>query len=209
VSKELVHAIAEMREADALRLVQERLEEGADPMAILGDAREAMDLVGQRFEEGIYFLPELIMAGEMLNEITDEIKPALAELPPVERQGKVLIGTVAGDIHDIGKDIVTFMLGVSGFEVMDLGIDVAPQRFVEAIRTFEPQVVGLSGFLTLAYDAMKEAVAAIEDAGLRDQVKVMVGGGQVTDKVREYAGADAYGDDAMEAVSLAKGWVGG
>ena len=209
MSKELVHAIAEMRESDALRLVQERLDEGADPMAILGDAREAMDLVGQRFEEGVYFLPELIMAGEMLNEITEQVKPVLAELPTVERQGKVLIGTVAGDIHDIGKNIVTFMLDVNGFEVMDLGIDVAPQRFVEAIRTFEPQVVGLSGFLTLAFDAMKEAVAAIEAAGLRGQVKIMIGGGQVTDKVREYAGADAYGDDAMEAVNLAKGWMGG
>nr|NIV40684.1 methionine synthase [Anaerolineae bacterium] len=136
-------------------------------------------------------------------------KPELAKLPQVERQGKVLIGTVAGDIHDIGKNIVSFMLDVNGFEVVDLGIDVSPAKFVEAIQEFQPQVVGLSGFLTLAFDAMKDTVDAIEAAGLRDQVKIVLGGGQVTDKIVEYAGADAYGDDAMTAVNLAKKWIGG
>ena len=168
-----------------------------------------MDIVGRRFEDGEYYLPELMMAGEILNAITDIVKPVLAQAPDVARRGKVLIGTVAGDIHDIGKNIVTFMLDVNGFEVLDLGIDVAPEKFVAGIREFQPQVVGLSGFLTLAFDAMKETVEAIEAAGLRDSVKIMIGGGQVTDKIREYAGADAYGDDAMEAVNLAAEWIGG
>jgi len=207
--KELVNAIADMREDDALALVQDMVAGGTDPMQILEDAREAMDVVGKRFEEGEYFLPELIMAGEMLNQITAIIKPELAKTPQGPGRGKVIIGSVAGDIHDIGKNIVTFMLDVNGFEVHDLGVDVSPQAFVEAIQEHQPQVVGLSGFLTLAFDAMKATVAAIQAAGLRDSVKIMVGGGQVDDKIRAYAGADAYGDDAMEAVVLAKRWTGG
>jgi 5-methyltetrahydrofolate--homocysteine methyltransferase len=207
--KELVNAIADMREEEALALVRQQMADGADPLEILGAAREAMDLVGKRFEAGEYFLPELVMAGEMLGQITDLVKPELAKGPAVERLGKVVIGSVAGDIHDIGKNIVTFMLDVNGFEVHDLGVDVKPARFVEAIREVRPHVVGLSGFLTLAFDAMKDTVAAIEAAGLREQVKIMVGGGQIDDKICRYAGADAYGDDAMQAVSLARGWVGG
>jgi 5-methyltetrahydrofolate--homocysteine methyltransferase len=208
MSKQLVSAIAEMREDEALDLVREMVEGGSDPLAILGATREAMDIVGQRYEEGVYFLPELMLAGEMLNQIADILKPELAKLPEVERRGKVLIGTVEGDIHDIGKNIVTFMLDVNGFDVLDLGVDVPSQKFVEAIRDFQPQVVGLSGFLTLAYDAMKETVEAITAAGMRDQVKIMVGGGQVSEDVREYTGADAYGKDAMAGVSLAQKWVG-
>jgi methanogenic corrinoid protein MtbC1 len=207
MSKELVNAIADMREEQALKLVREMVEGGSDPMAILGSAREAMDIVGQRYDKGEYFLPELMLAGEVMNQITEMIKPELAKLPEVKRHGKVLIGTVEGDIHDIGKNIVSFMLDVNGFDVLDLGVDISAQKFVEAIRDFEPQVVGLSGFLALAFDAMKETVDAIQAAGLRDGVKIMVGGGQVSDEVRKYTGADAYGEDAMAGVSLAKEWV--
>ena len=209
MSEKLVSAMADMREDEALTLVKDLLAEGTDPMEILGAAREAMDIVGKRFESGQYFLPELIMAGEMLNQITVLVKPEVAKVPQAESKGTVVIGSVAGDIHDIGKNIVTFMLEVNGFEVYDLGVDVSPQAFVDAIKTHKAAVVGLSGFLTLAFDAMKETVTAIEAAGLRDSVKVMVGGGQVTDKIREYTGADAYGDDAMEAVGLAQDWIGG
>jgi methanogenic corrinoid protein MtbC1 len=208
MSKELVNAIADMREQEALELVKEMVKGGSEPMAILDAARQAMDIVGQRYEEGSYFLPELMLAGEMLNQITDVVKPELAKLPEIERHGKVLIGTVKGDIHDIGKDIVTFMLDVNGFEILDLGVDVSPQKFVEAIQDFGPQVIGLSGFLTLAFDAMKETVEAIETAGLRDGVKIMIGGGQVGEEIRKYAGADAYGRDAMAGVSLAQKWTG-
>ncbi len=208
MSKKLVNAIADMREEEALKLVREMVEGGSEPMEILDAARKAMDIIGQRYEKGTYFLPELILAGEMLTQITDMVKPELAKMPEVKRHGKVLIGTVEGDIHDIGKNIVSFMLDVNGFEVLDLGVDVSPQKFVEAIQDFEPQVVGLSGFLTLAFDAMKDTVAAIESAGLRDGVKIMIGGGQVNEKIQEYAGADAYGKDAMAGVSLAQKWVG-
>jgi methanogenic corrinoid protein MtbC1 len=207
MSKKLVNAIADMQEGEALRLVEEMVQGGSDPMSILGAAREAMNIVGQRYNEETYFLPELMMAGEMLNQITDIVKPELAKSPVIDRHGKVLIGTVEGDIHDIGKDIVTFMLDVNGFEVLDLGVDVSPQKFVEAIGNFQPQVVGLSGFLTLTFDAMKKTVEAIIAAGMRDGVKIMVGGGQINEKIRQYTGADAWGKDAMAAVALAKGWA--
>jgi 5-methyltetrahydrofolate--homocysteine methyltransferase len=149
-----------------------------------------------------------MLAGEMLTQISDVLKPELAKQPEVKRQGKVLIGTVEGDIHDIGKNILTFMLDVSGFEVLDLGVDVSPQGFVDAIQDFQPQVIGLSGFLTLAFDGMKETIKAIETAGLRDGVNIMIGGGQVSEEVCRFAGADAYGRDAMAGVSLAQKWVG-
>jgi methanogenic corrinoid protein MtbC1 len=208
MSKELVNAIAEMREQDALKLAKEMLEGGSDPLAILDAAREAMGIVGKRYEEGTYFLPELILSGVMLNQIADMVKPKLTKAAEMKRHGKVLIGTVQGDIHDIGKDIVVFMLDVNGFEVRDLGIDVPPQKFVDAIKDFQPQVVGLSGFLTLAFDAMKDTVEAIKKAGQRDKVKIMIGGGQISDEIKKYTGADAYGKDAMAGVSLAQEWVG-
>jgi len=208
MSEQLVHAIADMKEDEALQLVEEMVEGGVEPMAILDAAREAMGVVGKRYEEGTYFLPELMLSGEMLNRITDILKPELAKLPEIERHGKVLIGTVKGDIHDIGKNIVTFMLDVNGFDVLDLGVDVSPQKFVEAIQDFEPQVIGLSGFLTLAFDTMKETIEAIETAGLRDGVKIMIGGGQVNEEIQKYAGADAYGRDAMAGVTLARKWLG-
>jgi trimethylamine corrinoid protein len=208
MSKKLVSAIADMREEEALKLVHKMVADGAAPTTILEAAREAMGIVGERYEKGTYFLPELIMAGEMLSQITEIIRPELARMPAVKRHGKVLIGTVQGDIHDIGKNIVSFMLDVNGFDVRDLGVDVPPQTFVEAIREFQPQIVGLSGFLTLAFDAMKETIEAIQAAGLRQGVKVMIGGGQLSEQIREYARADAYGRDAMAGVSLAKKWLG-
>ena len=207
MSKKLVSAIADMREEEALKLVRTMVAEGAPPMSIMDAAREAMGIVGDRYEKGTYFLPELIMAGEMLGQITQIIKPELAKLPDVKREGKVLIGTVKGDIHDIGKNIVSFMLDVNGLDVRDLGVDVSPQKFVEAIREFRPQVIGLSGFLTLAFDSMKLAVEAIKKAGLRDKVKIMIGGGQIDEEIKKYTGADAYGRDAMAGVALAKTWI--
>lgn len=208
MSKKLVNAIADMKEEEALSLVKKMAEDGTDPKAILDAARQAMDIVGERYEKGTYFLPELMLAGEMMTQITEVIKPELAKMPESEKIGKVLIGTVEGDIHDIGKNIVTFMLDVNGFEVLDLGVDVPANKFVDAVKEFQPQVVALSGFLTLAFDAMKDTVTAIETAGLRDSVQIMVGGGQVNEEISKYAGADAYGDNAMSGVTLAKKWTG-
>jgi len=209
MAKDLVSVLADLKENEALGIVQDRLSAGDDPLRIIDDARRAVEIVGKRFADGDYFIPDLVYSGEILKRITDMIKPNLARAVEVKRLGKVVIGTVAGDIHDIGKDIVVFMLDVSGFEVFDLGIDVPAQKFIDKIKETGSRVVGLSGFLTLAFQSMKDTVEAIKKAGLRDKVKIMIGGGQIDDQVRAFAGADAYGKDAMEAVKLAKGWIGG
>jgi len=209
MADDLVKALVDLEEKEVLRIVEQRLSAGENPLKVLDESRHAMEIVGKRFEAGEYFIPELVYSGEILREITEMVKPKLTEAAQVKRLGKFVIGTVAGDIHDIGKNIVAFMLDVNGFEVYDLGIDVPAQKFVETIEETKAEIVGLSGFLTLAFDSMKETVGAITAAGLRDKVKIMIGGGQVDDEVRKYAGADAYRPDAMAAVSLAKEWVGG
>ena len=209
--KNLVAWLSDMNEDDAFALAKKMLlEEGANPIRVLELCREAMDIVGKRFEKGEYFLPELVLAGEMLENIGAIAKPLIKQAPGEEpkKLAKVLIGTVHGDLHDIGKNIVTFMLDINGFEVKDIGIDVPVKNFIDAINEFHPDVVGLSGFLTLAFDSMKETIAAIQDAGLRDKLKIMIGGGQVDETVRNYTGADAFGTNAIDAVSLCKNWMG-
>jgi methanogenic corrinoid protein MtbC1 len=210
MSKELTNAMAGMKDQEAISIAKDLIDKGEDPLKIFASCRAAMEIVGSRFEKGEYFLPELMMSGEILKQISELIKPLMKEGAKTGGDaGKIVIATVQGDIHDIGKDIVVLMLDVNGFDVLDLGIDVSPAKIIEAIKDFKPQVVGLSGFLTLAFDSMKETVEQIKAAGLRDDVKIMIGGGQIDDEIKEYAGADAYGSDAMAAVSLSKNWIGG
>ncbi|MCB0238976.1 MAG: cobalamin-dependent protein [Anaerolineae bacterium] len=210
MKEQLVQAIADMEEDQAMELTEAMLAADVDPQEILDACREAMTIVGQRYEAGEYFLPELVIAGDMLTAIGDRVKPLLqSQTAGSNKLGTVVIGTVEGDIHDIGKDIVGFMLDVNGFEVVDLGVDVPAAEFVGKIREVSPQVVALSGFLTLAFDQMKATVDAISEAGLRDSVHVMIGGAIMDESVRSYIGADAYGADATAAVKLAKGWTGG
>lgn len=209
MAKDLITTLADLKEKEALEIVQDRLSAGDDPLSILDDARRAVEIVGKRFSDCEYFIPDLVYSGEILKKITDIVRPKLTRAAEVKRLGKVVVGTVAGDIHDIGKDIVVFMLDVNGFEVFDLGIDVPVQKFVDMIKETGSSVVGLSGFLTLAFQSMKDTVEAIKGAGLRNKVKIMIGGGQIDEQVRSFTGADAYGKDAMEAVKLAKGWIGG
>jgi 5-methyltetrahydrofolate--homocysteine methyltransferase len=209
--RQLVDWLADMNEDDALPLAKRMLlEQGVSPMHVLDLCRAAMDIVGKRFEEGEYFLPELVLAGEMLDTIGAIAKPLIKQAGggAVQTHGKVLIGTVHGDLHDIGKNIVTFMLDINGFEVKDIGVDVPVQKFIDEIKAFQPTVVGLSGFLTLAFDSMKETIAAFDGAGLRKDFKVMIGGGQIDETVRAYTGADAFGVNAVEAVSLCRDWMG-
>jgi 5-methyltetrahydrofolate--homocysteine methyltransferase len=207
----LAKLLSDLKEPEALAYVDEALGKGTAPEALLAEAQEGMNIVGERFSKGEYFIPDLVFSGEILKEVVQKIEPKLKAGAGKEakRLGKVVVGTVAGDIHDIGKDLVVFMLDVNGFEVTDLGIDVPVQKFVDAVKETGSTVVGLSGFLTLAFDSMKETVDAIKKAGLRDKVKIMIGGGQIDDQVAKYTGADAYGRDAMAAVQLAKGWIGG
>jgi methanogenic corrinoid protein MtbC1 len=208
--KRLVDLVADMEEEEALALAKEMLDGGADPLRVLELCREAMDIVGKRFENCEYFLPELILAGEVLDQIGAMAKPLIVNSPdkPAKKLARVLIGTVHGDLHDIGKNIVTFMLDINGFEVKDIGIDVPVAKFVEEIKEFQPQVVCLSGFLTLAFDSMKETIQAIEAAGLRDHLKIQIGGGQIDETIRAYTGADSYGLNAVDAVSFSRKCIG-
>ncbi len=208
MNDKLVNLMADLKEEETVALVKELIAGGTDPISVLDDARKAMEVIGKRFEQSEYFIPDLMMAGEILKSISDIVKPLLKQETSASTAGRVLIGTVAGDIHDIGKDIVTFMVDVSGYEVLDLGIDVPVEVFVEKVREFKPQVVGLSGFLTLAFDAMKKTVEALDAAGLRKGVKIMIGGGQMDDEVCKYVHADAYGKDAVAAVNLCRQWIG-
>jgi len=209
MSGKLTKLLSDLKEPEALQFVEKALAEGSDPVALLEEAREGMAVVGQRFASEEYFIPDLIFSGEILKGIVQRLEPHLKKGKEQKRLGKAVVGTVAGDIHDIGKDLVVFMLDVSGFEVLDLGIDVPAQKFVDAIKESGSKIVGLSGFLTLAFDSMKDTIDAIQKAGLRDKVKIMIGGGQIDEQVRRFTGADAYGRDAVAAVQLAKGWIGG
>jgi len=208
MAKDLVRALSDLREQEAIKIVEDRLNAKEDPLRILEDARKGMEIVGKRFASSEYFIPDLVYSGEILKAVTELVKPKLTKGTEAKKLGKIVFGTVAGDIHDIGKDIVVFMLDVNGFEVHDLGVDVPMQKFVEKIKETGAPIVGLSGFLTLAFDSMKQTVDAIKAAGLRDKVKVMIGGGQVTEEVTKYTGADAYGKDAVAGVALAKKWAG-
>jgi methanogenic corrinoid protein MtbC1 len=159
--EKLADAMVNMREDEALEIADALLDGGESPLDVLDCCTKSMETVGKRFEEGEYFLPELIMAGEILKQISEKVKPKLAGEAKVEKLGRVLIGTVEGDIHDIGKNILVFLLDVNGFEVRDIGIDVPRQKFVEEIKAFQPQVVGMSGLLTLAFKSMKDTIEAI------------------------------------------------
>jgi 5-methyltetrahydrofolate--homocysteine methyltransferase len=207
MAKDLVKTLADLKEQEVIKIVEDRLNAKEDPLKILEDAKKGMEIVGKRFASSEYFIPDLVYSGEILRAVTEMVKPKLSKGGEMKRLGKIVFGTVAGDIHDIGKDIVVFMLDVNGFEVHDLGIDVPAQKFVDKIKETGAPIVGLSGFLTLAFDSMKQTVDAMKAAGLRDKVKVMIGGGQMSDEIKNYTGADAYGKDAMAGVTLAKKWL--
>jgi methanogenic corrinoid protein MtbC1 len=210
MADELVQLLADLKEPEALAFVEKSLAEGTDPASLLDQSKEGMNLVGQRFADGEYFIPSLIFSGEILKSIIKKLEPHLKKSGEADKKlAKVVVGTVEGDIHDIGKDLVVFMLDISGFEVTDLGIDVPVKKFVDAVKETDCAILALSGFLTLAFDSMKATIDALKEAGLRDKIKIMIGGGQIDDYVQKYTGADAYGKDAMDAVKLAKGWIGG
>lgn len=210
MKEQLVEAIANMQEEEALQLAQEMLDAGEDPQVVLDACRDGMAIVGDRYEAKEYFLPELVIAGDMLQDIGALVKPLLkgAQAEDEKPLGNVVLGTVRGDIHDIGKDIVSFMLDVNNFKVHDIGVDAAPAKFVEKIKEVQPEVVGMSGFLTLAFEQMRLTVEAIKEAGLRDNIKIMIGGAVMDEAITSHIGADAFGADAAAAVKLAKTWTG-
>ena len=204
MSDQLKQALSDLDEETALKLVQERLDAGDDPLSIIAACREGMADVGKRYEANEYYVSELIMAGEVFKQAMAKISTKF-QTDSGPKRGSVVIGTVKGDIHEIGKDIVVSLLQAGNYNVIDLGVDTPPEKFVEAVKESGATVVGLSGLLTVSFDAMKETVGALKSAGL--SVKVMVGGGPVTEQVRAYVGADALGADAQAAVALCDQWI--
>ena len=190
-------------------LVQKALDEGLAPKAILDNGMiVGMNEVGARFKRGDMFVPEVLMSADAMQAGLQVLRPLLAA-SGVKMIGKIVMGTVKGDLHDIGKNLVGMMCEGSGFEVIDLGFNVPPEKFIDSIKQNQPDIVGMSALLTTTMRSMGHTIKAIEEAGLRDQVKIMVGGGQMDDQVKVHTGADAYGRDAMAAVNLAKDWIGG
>jgi corrinoid protein of di/trimethylamine methyltransferase len=194
--------------AEVKKLTEEALSLGMDPLDILFDALiPSLEEVGVRFERGDYFVPEMLIAARAMQGALGVLRPLLAEsgTKPV---GRYLMGTVKGDIHDIGKNLCTIMLEGGGFEVVDLGVNVPPERFVEAVEEHKPHIVGFSAFLTTTMPMFKVNLDALEKAGIRDEVKVMVGGAPVTADYAEQSGADAYAPDASTCTRIAKQLVG-
>ena len=193
------------------RLVRRAVDElHIDPLDVVEKAlRPAMGVVGEKFEEGEFFLSELIVSGQLFKEIMSEIiEPRLGVREAGRRLGTVVIGTVKGDLHDIGKNIVATMLRIAGFEVIDLGVDVPAEKFVEAVEKYRPDILGMSALLTTVIDEIKHVIDALKSKGLRDKVKIVVGGAAVTESFAKEVGADGYGKDAVEAVRVCKKLLG-
>ncbi len=202
--KKLYDAILSGDKNTAVTVTQEALRESTDPLSLITQYMvPAMDEVGRRFEQEEYFVPELLLSGRAMKAALELIQPLLAARG-TEPVGRVVIGTVKGDLHDIGKNLVAFMLEGGGFEVLDLGADVPPAKFVEAIQTARADIVCLSALLTVTMTTMKTTIEALKQAGVRDRVKVIVGGAPVTRQFAEQIGADGYGESAVAAVNLAR-----
>jgi methylmalonyl-CoA mutase cobalamin-binding domain/chain len=204
----IIEAIIELDELVALELADEMIKSGIDPVEILERCREGMSIVGEKFEKGDFFLSEMIMAAEIFNQIMNIVKPHLKSTMP-ESKGKIVIGTVEGDVHDIGKNIVIALLEAEGFDIIDLGVDVPPATFVEAIKEYEPDIVGMSSLLTVALETTKQTIEAITEAGLRDKVKIIIGGGRIDAPATEYINPDASTDNAALGVMLCIGLMKG
>ncbi len=201
---DLANAIADLKEDEAKQIVKDKIDSGVNPMSIVDECRKGMEIVGERYKNKEYFLGELIMSGEIFKEAMAVVEPKLMAGQSSKPIAKMVLGTAKGDIHNIGKDIVGTLLKAAGFEIYDMGIDVAPEVFVNKVKETGAPLLGISGLLTPSFESMKLTIQALEAAGLRNKVKVIIGGGIVTEVVRKYVGADAFTDDAPEGVEICK-----
>ena len=201
---ELADALRDLKEDEVYRLVEEKINQGISPLKIMETCNQGMEAVGELFSSNEYFISQLIYSAEILKTVMKKMEPILESTQNCDSRGKVVIGTVKGDIHDIGKNIVITLLRGSGFEVSDLGVDVPPEKFVTALNESDAKVLGLSALLTTTYPAMKTAVDTLKDEGIRDQVKVIIGGAPCNEQVRAFSGADYYTRDAVEGVNICK-----
>jgi methanogenic corrinoid protein MtbC1 len=200
---DLTQALADLKESEALAIVRLRLGRGDDPLQIIEDCQAGMREVGERYAQRHYYLSGLIMAGDILREIMELVLPLVEEKFSGYTAGRVLLGTVQGDIHDLGKNLLMMLLRSYGFTVLDLGVDVAPGKFVQEARAFKPHAIGLSGLITAAYPTMRETVIALRAMMAEDGVQIpILLGGQVDEQVCRFVGADYWSTDAMEGVRL-------
>jgi methylmalonyl-CoA mutase cobalamin-binding domain/chain len=197
----LVRAVADLEEEKVLVLARSMLEEGAEPMLLVELCRRGLQEVGERYQRREYYLSALIMSGEIFRQVMELLeRSGCFEPPPATGAVKVVLGTPLGDVHDIGKDIVAMLLRCSGYEVVDLGVNVPPRRFRQALEESEARVLGMSVLITVAYEPILETVRELERCGLREGIMVMLGGGAASGRLCEYAGADAWSNDAMDAL---------
>ncbi|WP_407313554.1 B12-binding domain-containing protein [Desulfosporosinus sp. SB140] len=205
----LTQAIGDLDEGQVVKLLEEFVASepsSAEANQVVGACQRGMSIVGDFFEKKEYYVGDLIFAGELLNRAIEILKPVIGGENNT-KVGSVVVGTVQGDMHDIGKNIFASMVEAAGFVVYDLGIDVPPAAFVEKIKEVKPEILGMSGVLTLAIDSMKATVKALEEAGMRDQVKVIIGGNPVTEDACKQIGADTFTTNAAEGVKICQGWV--
>jgi 5-methyltetrahydrofolate--homocysteine methyltransferase len=207
--EEMALAIVELERDKALSLAESRSKRGESPLQILEECRHGMSIIGERYQKGEYFLAELMLSADILREVTAILEPQLAKVRPPKPAGKIVLATLKGDIHDLGKNLFGSLVKTRGFEVYDLGVDVAPARVVEKVKEVKPNFLGFSALITTAFTCMKEATEMLDEAGLRSQFKVMVGGGVTTPTVRDYVGADFQTTDAMEGLAYCLKMTGG
>ncbi|MDD2397271.1 MAG: cobalamin-dependent protein [Tissierellia bacterium] len=201
MQEKLFNLIVDMEEEEAIKSAKEYLEGGGDAQKLLNACRDAMDVIGNKFEKGEYFLSELLLGGEIFQSIMKLTLPYIKG--ESKKLGKMVLGTVREDIHDIGKDIFKAFAEAAGFEVVDIGVDVPVEKFIEAVKDNNPDIVGMSCLITAGMSSMKKTIDAIKDAGLKD-VKIIIGGGRVDEELKEFSGADAWADDAAKGVRLCK-----
>jgi methylmalonyl-CoA mutase cobalamin-binding domain/chain len=202
----LIEAIVDLDEKTSLETVTALLADGIAPMRIVEASRKGLAVVGERYQRREYYLSGLVISGEIFRKIVQMVEGVLCETTIGEARGglRVILGAPKGDVHDIGKEIVSILLRCAGFEVVDLGVNVEPQAFVDAAARSGARMVGISTLITLAYDAIRDTVRAFEEAGQREAVKIVLGGGAISKRVCDYAGADAWSKDALDAVKFAR-----
>lgn len=206
---DITNAVGDLDEESLIRLLNEFVASNPseeEAQAVVGACQQGMAIVGEQFESGEYFVGDLIFAGELLTQSIEILKPVIGDTN-VAKVGKIVLGTVEGDLHDIGKNIFKSMAEAAGFDVYDLGIDQKASGFVEKVKEIQPDIVGMSGVLTLALEAMKKTVDELKNAGVRDKLKVIIGGNPVTAEACKQIGADAFTTNAAEGVKICQGWV--
>lgn len=201
-----INLLAELEEDEILKITSQRLQSEEDPFNIIEDAQAALQLVGERYEQGDYFISSMMMAGEIFREVIEIVEPLLVQQATSKTHGVILSGTVAGDIHDIGKNIYQILLRANGFTIIDLGVDVPPDEFINKIKEIKPDIISLSGLLTISYDAMKKIIQQVKQIDDKEisQIPIIIGGGMINEMVCGFVGADYWATDAMVGVQLCK-----